>query len=135
VADPLHHQISVALGQYSRSVAVQVDQAAARSMARFKKRSIADMPVGRRLTKRKSDIDREHLFQSIRSKKTVDTNAASVFIWYVDKPNYRLTHLIENPRKARNGRIIPGRYILRKILDEEAPRYEAEIKEIVRDGG
>ena len=135
MADPLHYQINLALTGYSRFVAEAVDKTAEAAMRRFKKRSIEDAPIGRRLTKRKSDAGRPHFFQSIASTKTVGTMAASVFVWYVKAPNYRLTHLLEDPHKTKNGRTIPGSHFLKRILDEEQPRFEVELMEAIKNGG
>ena len=134
MADPLHYQLDLVLSQYSKDVAEKADKAAERSMGRFKKRSIEDAPVGRRFAKKKADAGRLHFFQSIRSKKLIGTIAASSYLWYVEKPNYRLTHLLENPHKTKNGRTVPGRRFLRRILDEEIPKFEAEIKEAIANG-
>ncbi len=134
MADPLQYQLDLALTKYSREVAEEVDKAAQRSMQRFKKRSIEEAPVGRRFVKRKADSGRPHFFQSIRSKKLVGTIAASSYLWYVERPNYRLTHLLENPHRTRNGRTVPGRHFLRRILSEEIPKLESEIKEAIENG-
>lgn len=53
---------------------------------------------------------------------------ASRYLWYVVKPNYRLTHLLAKPHLARNGRIVPGNPFLQSALDTVLRDYEEAIR-------
>lgn len=53
---------------------------------------------------------------------------ASRYLWYVVKPNYRLTHLLAKSHRARNNRIVPGNPFLQNALDTVLRDYEEAIR-------
>lgn len=53
---------------------------------------------------------------------------ASRYLWYVEKPNYRLTHLLAKSHRARNNRIVRGNPFLQNALDTVLRDYEAAIR-------
>lgn len=57
---------------------------------------------------------------------------ASRYLWCVEKPNYRLTHLLAKSHRARNNRrnnrIVPGNPFLQNALDTVLRDYEAAIR-------
>ncbi len=86
-------------------------------------------PRGSRLVHRDSDATRPHFFTSIAYKKlTASWFGASRWLWYVKKPNSRLTHLIAKSRKTRNNRVVPGNPFLQNALDTVLRDYEEAIR-------
>lgn len=53
---------------------------------------------------------------------------ASRYLWYVVKPNYRLTHLLAKSHRARNNREVKGNPFLQSALDTVLRDYEAAIR-------
>lgn len=53
---------------------------------------------------------------------------ASRYLWYVIKPNYRLTHLLAKSHRARNNRDVPGNPFLQNALDTVLRDYEEAIR-------
>lgn len=53
---------------------------------------------------------------------------ASRYLWYVEKPNYRLTHLLAKSHRARNNRIVSGNPFLQNALDTVLRDYEEAIR-------
>ena len=86
-------------------------------------------PRGSRLVRRDSDATRPHFFTSIAYKKlTASWFGASRWLWYVKKPNSRLTHLIAKSHKTRNNRVVPGNPFLQSALDTVLRDYEEAIR-------
>ena len=72
---------------------------------------------------------RPRFHTSIKYKKLAATwFGASRYLWYVEKPNSRITHLIAKAHKARNSRIIPGNPFLQNAVDTVFRDYEANIR-------
>lgn len=53
---------------------------------------------------------------------------ASRYLWCVEKPNYRLTHLLAKSHRSRNNRIVRGNPFLQNALDTVLRDYEAAIR-------
>lgn len=133
----LEHRLSISLGQYSVSVAEALDAAAKEAMARLVRSTKALAPVGRRLTKRKFDEGRPHLVESISSMRQKTAFGVSTFVWYVKAPNNRFAHIVErghNPGSKQNS-YVEGAHFLQKSLEEEVPRYENAVREVIVNGG
>lgn len=86
-------------------------------------------PRGSRLVRRDSDATRPHFFTSISYKKLqASWFGASRYLWFVKKPNSRLTHLIAKSHRARNNRVVQGNPFLQNALDTVLRDYEAAIR-------
>ena len=91
--------------------------------------SRASAPRGSRLVHRDSDATRPHFFRSIAYKKlTASWFGASRYLWYVKKPNSRLTHLLAKSHKTRNNRDVAGNPFLQNALDTVLRDYEEAIR-------
>lgn len=86
-------------------------------------------PRGSRLVRRDSDATRPHFLTSISYKKLeASWFGASRYLWFVKKPNYRLTHLIAKSHRARNNRVVQGNPFLQNALDTVLRDYETAIR-------
>ena len=133
MSDDLGYEINLRLRSYGQDVAQKVEAAAAASMKRLVKATKAGAPRGSRLKTSSSEMGRPHLYSSISSMKKKGPLNSSVFVWYVRKPNYRIVHLVENEHKSKAGRIIAGRHFIKKALEQEIPKFEQEVQDIVRN--
>ena len=74
-----------------------------------------------------------HFKSSIYWREENSTSiTGSKFTWYVKKPNYRLTHLLENPHATRSGGTVPGRRFVRSAYQQVISRYESDIADAVK---
>lgn len=72
---------------------------------------------------------RPHFHTSIAFKKlSAEWFGASRYLWYVKKPNQRLTHLLAKSHRARNGRIVAANPFLQDALDSVLRDYEDAIR-------
>lgn len=86
-------------------------------------------PVGRRKQKKAADEGRSHFFLDISYKKLVGGYfGASRYLWFVKPPNYRLTHLLAKPHKAKNSRMIQATFDLSGALETVLKDYEENIR-------
>lgn len=86
-------------------------------------------PRGSRIVHRDSGAARPHFFTSIAYKKlTASWFGASQYLWYVKKPNYRLTHLLAKSHKTRSNRDVAGNPFLQNALDTVLRDYEEAIR-------
>ena len=83
--------------------------------------------------RRANSHGKPHFYSSIASKELATPTNESAFLWYVRKPNYRLTHLLESDHKSRSGRTVSGYHFVQRALDEELPAFEADVKEVLRN--
>lgn len=86
-------------------------------------------PVGRRRQKRAADEGRSHFFLDIAYKKLGTAYfGASRYLWFVKPPNYRLTHLLAKPHKAKNSRMIQASFDLSGALETVLRDYEENVR-------
>lgn len=123
----LHVQLSRYLTLYSTHVAEQINAKASATMQRIVDTTRATAP------RRASSHGKPHFYRSITSKELATPSNESAFLWYVRKPNFRLTHLLESDHKSRSGRTVSGYHFVQRALDEELPAFEADVKEVLRN--
>lgn len=111
---------------YSDRVAEQINAKAAAAMERI-------VAGTKALAPRRVQSRGQHFFMKIDSKELETPNNETAFVWYVQKPKYRLTHLLESDHKSRSGRVVSGFHFIQKTLDKELPAFEADVKEVLRN--
>lgn len=110
---------------YGQNVIEGIKVEAKTSMSRLVKTTKATAPVGHR--------DR-HYRDSIKSKKTMETDRAVEFTWYVAGSDYRLSHLLENGHALRNGGRTEGTHFIQKATDPIIEEYLKKVEEIIENG-
>ena len=109
---------------YSEAVQEGIHAEAKQSMKKLVKETKATAPVGNR---------QKHYRDSIKSKE-YKSRRQSKFIWYVDGPDYRLSHLLENGHALRDGGRTQGTHFIQKATDPIVEEYLRAIEEIIRNG-
>ena len=121
----LNNAINKELGLYSQSVIDGVKEEAKKSMEQLVKDTKATAPVGHR---------KKHYRNSIKSKVLSENARSIVYLWYVDGPNYRLSHLLENGHALRNGGRVPGTHFIKNASDPILERYLQAVEEVCKNG-
>lgn len=87
----------------------------------------------------RSKNGKKHYFSSIKQRKTAESEFDVVYTWYVEAPNYRLSHLIENghkTRRIRNGKSrTEGYHFIANATDMVQSDYIKKVEEILKNGG
>jgi len=83
-------------------------------------------PVGVRRAK--------HYRDSITSKKVDDTAHSVAHLWYVRKPEYRLSHLLEDGHATVNGGRTKAFKFIGNATDLIADDYLKAVEEVIRNG-
>lgn len=123
--DQLTDAISRELTLYSESVINGVKKEAKKSMDQLVETTKATAPVGNRV---------KHYKDSIKSKKTRESDRAVEYTWYVDGPDYRLSHLLENGHATRNGGRVEGTHFIKNASDPILEQYVQAVEEIIKNG-
>lgn len=121
----LEDAIAKNLRIYSEEVQEGIRDEAKKSMQKLVKTTKATAPVGNRL---------KHYRDSIKSKAYHSTRQ-SKFIWYVDGPDYRLSHLLEKGHANRDGSRTPGTHFIQKASEPIIEEYLQSVEDIIKGGG
>lgn len=123
--DQLTDAISRELTLYSENVINGVKKEAKKSMDQLVETTKATAPVGNRV---------KHYKDSIKSKKTRESDRSVEYTWYVDGPDYRLSHLLENGHATRNGGRVEGTHFIKNASDPILEQYVQAVEEIIKNG-
>lgn len=123
--DELGDAIAEELGIYDRSVIDGIKDEAKRYMKQLVKDTKATAPVGHR---------QKHYRDSIKSKKTMETDRAVEYTWYVAGSDYRLSHLLEDGHALRDGGRTEGTHFIEKATDPIIEEYLKAVEDIIENG-
>lgn len=130
-ASEVANAINNELRLYSTSVTDSVKEQTKESMRDLVKITKANAP--------RSKNGKKQYFKSIKSKKTNESAFDVTYTWYVDKPNYRLSHLLEKghkTRRIRNGKSYTKAYhFIANATNEIEADFVKKVEEILKNGG
>ena len=121
----LSETIARELTLYGKNVIDGVKKEAKKSMDQLVKDTKATAPVGKR---------KKHYKNSIKGKKTDENDRSVTYTWYVDGPDYRLSHLLENGHALRNGGRVEGTHFIKNASDPIMEQYLQAVEEVCRNG-
>lgn len=123
--DQLGEAIQKELTLYNDRITEGIKKEAKQSIAQLVKDTKATAPVGKRS---------KHYKDSIKSKKVSEDIRSVSYAWYVDGPDYRLSHLLENGHALRNGGRVNGTHFIKNASDPILEKYEKAVEEVIRNG-
>lgn len=121
LADAINRELTV----YSKEVADVIKNEAKIHMSELVKETKKTAPVGNR---------QKHYKDSIKSKKTSENDRGASYTWYVDGPDYRLSHLLENGHATRDGGRVEGTHFIQKASEPIIADYIQKVEEAIRNG-
>lgn len=120
----LEDVITQQLTMYSNTVKEGIKQEGDKSIKQLVRDTKATAPVGKR---------QKHYRDSIKSK-AYHTSRTDKYIWYVDGPDYRLSHLLENGHALKNGGRVEGTHFIRKAAEPILEQYVKAVEEVIKNG-
>jgi hypothetical protein len=120
LSDVVHENLRI----YSKTITEGIRAEAEKSIKQLVKDTKATAPVGNR---------KKHYRDNIKAKGIISTRN-SRYIWYVDGPDYRLSHLLENGHALRNGGRTEGTHFIQKASEPILEQYVKNIEEVIRNG-
>ena len=123
--DQLSDAVQEELTLYGKNVIDGVKKQAKKSMDQLVKDTKATAPVGRRS---------KHYKDSIKGKKTKEHDRSVTYTWYVDGPDYRLSHLLENGHALKNGGRVEGTHFIKNASDPILEQYIKAVEEVCKNG-
>ena len=123
--DQLGEAIAKELTVYNARILVGIKAEAHNSVKQLVKDTKATAPVGRRS---------KHYKDSIMGKKTSENDRSVSYTWYVNGPDYRLSHLLENGHAKRNGGRVEGTHFIQKATDPILEQYLKAVEEVIKNG-
>lgn len=121
LVDAINQELTI----YSREVTEMIKQEAKAHMSQLVKETKKTAPVG----------DREkHYRDNIKSKKTSESDRGVSYTWYVEGPDYRLSHLLENGHALRDGGRVEGTHFIEKASDPILADFVEKVEEAIRNG-
>ena len=115
--------ISQDLRIYQENVLERLDKAGEEAMKKLVKLTKATAPVGK---------SNPHYKQSITSKVLEKGPRGTKRVWYVKKPDHRLTHLLVDGHATKNGGRTKANPFLQNAVDAVLPEYEKAVEEAVK---
>lgn len=122
--DQLPREISVKLDTFAKAVSDGVEKAAETTV-----KEMVQQTKQRRTTK----LSRGKYARSIASQVGESTLTARSRIWYVKKPRYRLTHLLNNGHAVRGGGRVSGDQHVTRATEKAMTNFENRVREVVRN--
>lgn len=123
--DQLSDAVQKELTLYGQNVIDGVKRQAKQSMTQLVKETKATAPVGKR---------QKHYRDSIKGKKTEESDKSVSYTWYVDGPDYRLSHLLENGHALRDGGRVEGTHFIKNASDPILEQYQKAVEEVIQNG-
>lgn len=109
---------------WDQEINKSVDKLARRSMKELVEKTRETAPVGHR---------DKHYRDSI-TFKSEKTSRTTLFIWYVEGPNYRLSHLLEKGHALRDGGRTEGTHFIQNASDPILEEYIKAVEEVIKNG-
>lgn len=116
----LTDEIVKELRSYTEDVADKVKEATTVTMKELVEATKRDAP--RRTGKYR---------KAIKTRKTYEGRWERTETWYVDEPEHRLSHLLEDGHKDRNGKWVRGRPFIRENYAAAEAAFERRVKEAI----
>ena len=121
LADAINRELTI----YSKEVIDTIKSEAKNHMTELVKETKKTAPVGNR---------QKHYRDSIKSKKTSESDREVSYTWYVDGPDYRLSHLLEKGHALRNGDRVEGTHFIEKASEPILADFVEKVEEAIRNG-
>lgn len=123
--EQLGDAIANELTLYHEKIIAGIKKETQKSMKELVNNTKATAPVGRR---------QKHYRDSIKAKKTAENDRSLTMTWYVDGPDYRLSHLLENGHATRNGGRVEGTHFIKNATDPIIESYLKAVEEVIKNG-
>lgn len=123
--DSLTDAINRELTIYSREVTDIIKNEAKSHIKDLVKKTKETAPVGHR---------KKHYKSNIKSRIVKEDYQGIECQWYVEGPDYRLSHLLENGHATRDGGRVEGTHFIKKASDPILDDYIAKVEEAIRNG-
>ena len=123
--DQLSDEIKRELTLYHSDIIAGIKREAKKSMSQLVNDTKATAPVGHR---------QKHYRDSIKSKKIAEDDKSITLAWYVDGPDYRLSHLLEKGHALRNGGRTRGTHFIQNASDPILESYLKGVEEVIKNG-
>lgn len=126
IGSDLASELTKDLSMYSEDVSSKIRKSTKKATAGLVQTTKETAPVGRRRA--------FHYFEDITSRSLESSKLRERRQWYVEDPNYRLSHLLDKGHEVRGGRRHPGTKFIEKAEDETRRRHTKEVEEIIKNG-
>lgn len=123
--DQLNEAINKELTLYSQNVIDGIKKEAKNSIKQLVEQTKSTAPVGKR---------QKHYRDSIKSKKLSENSREVSYLWYVNGPDYRLSHLLEDGHALRKGGRVEGTHFIQKATDPILEQYLKAVEEVIKNG-
>lgn len=111
------------LTTYHKNVIERVNEAGAQAIEKLKSLTKSTAPVA-------SGSFKRHI---ATAEETNPATGMKQFVWYVKKPDHRLTHLVVHGHATRTGGRTRGNPFLQNALNAVLPEYEENVEEALKE--